>query len=143
MTENSRSQGAGLDAHAVALAKSVSPAGRARIIGPRTYADASRDRIIAAISEGIAAAGYVVYLFYPLPTSLPRTFPWPWPISILIAVLIAVPAGALMANGIRDAGEEAMRPKPEHQMYRGIYRHIRHPQAAGARTIAITNHNAS
>jgi len=111
--------------------RSVSLAGHAQVIGPRAYADASRDRIIAGIFEGIAAAGYVLYFFFPLPAPLPRAFPWPWPVSILIAVLIAVPAGVLMAIGVRDAGEEAMRPKPEHRMYRGIYRHIRHPQAAG------------
>ncbi len=111
--------------------RSASPAGRARVIGPRAYADAGRDRSIAGILECFAAAGYVLYFFYPLPAPLPRTFPWPWPISILIAVLIAIPAGALMIIGVRDAGAETMQPKPEHQMYGGIYRRIRHPQAAG------------
>lgn len=111
--------------------RSASPAGRARVIGPRAYAAAGRDRIIAGIFEGVASAGYAVYFFYPLPTPLPRTFPWPWPVSLLIAVLIAVPAGSLMAIGIRDAGAETMQPKPEHRMYGGIYRCIRHPQAAG------------
>lgn len=111
--------------------RSVSPAGRARVIGPRAYAAAGRDRIIAGVFEAVAALGYVIYFFHPLPAPLPRTFPWPWPISILIAVLIAVPAGALMIIGIRDAGAETMRPKAEQQMYGGIYRHIRHPQAAG------------
>lgn len=111
--------------------RSVSPAGRARIIGPRAYADAGRDRIIAGAFEGLTAVGYGIYFFYPLPVPLPRTFPWPWPVSILIALLITLPACALMIVGIRDAGEEAMRPKPEHQMYGGIYRRIRHPQAAG------------
>ncbi len=111
--------------------RSASPAGRARVIGPRAYQLASRDRVIAGIFEGIAAAGYVVYFFHPLPPPLPRAFPWPWPVSVLIAILIAVPAGILMAIGVRDAGEETMRPKPEHQMYRGIYGRIRHPQATG------------
>ena len=111
--------------------RSVSPAGRALVIGPRAYADAGRDRIIASVFELTAAAGYVVYFFYPLPAPLTRAFPWPWLVSVVIAALIAVPAGALMAIGLRDAGEEAMRPRPEHVMYRGIYRRIRHPQAAG------------
>jgi methanethiol S-methyltransferase len=111
--------------------RSASPAGHARVVGARAYAEAGSDRLIASVFELIAAAGYVVYFFYPLPAPLARTFPWPWPVSALIALLIAVPAGTLMAVGIRDAGEEAMRPKPEHTMYRGIYRRIRHPQAAG------------
>lgn len=111
--------------------RSVSPAGCALVVGPRAFADVGRERIIAGVFESIAAAGYVVYFFYPLPAPLPRTFPWPWPVSILIAVLIAVPAGALMVIGIRDAGEETLRPEPGHTMYGGIYRRIRHPQAAG------------
>ena len=111
--------------------RSVSPAGRALVIGPRAYADAGRDRIIASVFELMAAAGYVVYAFCPLPIPLPRAFPWPWPVSIVIAAFIGASAGTLMVVGIRDAGEEAMRPKPGHVMYRGIYRHIRHPQAAG------------
>ncbi len=36
-----------------------------------------------------------------------------------------------MLRGARDAGEETMKPKPEHQMYSGIYETIRHPQALG------------
>ena len=36
-----------------------------------------------------------------------------------------------MVKGMIDAGEEAVRPKKEHTMYSGIYKKIRHPQAAG------------
>jgi protein-S-isoprenylcysteine O-methyltransferase Ste14 len=36
-----------------------------------------------------------------------------------------------MMTGMRDAGEETMRPKKEHAMYGGIYMKIRHPQAVG------------
>jgi protein-S-isoprenylcysteine O-methyltransferase Ste14 len=36
-----------------------------------------------------------------------------------------------MGIGLRDAGEEAMRPQKDHVMYAGIYNRIRHPQAAG------------
>lgn len=36
-----------------------------------------------------------------------------------------------MLRGVKDAGEETMRPKREHKMYGGIYTHIRHPQAVG------------
>jgi protein-S-isoprenylcysteine O-methyltransferase Ste14 len=45
--------------------------------------------------------------------------------------LIGVPATALMFKGMHDAGEETMRPKPEHTMYTGIYDRLRHPQAVG------------
>jgi methanethiol S-methyltransferase len=36
-----------------------------------------------------------------------------------------------MFIGMRDAGEETLRPKKEHTMYGGIYTQIRHPQAVG------------
>ena len=42
-----------------------------------------------------------------------------------------MPCGLLMLIGLRDAGEEAVRPRKEHEMYGGIYNHIRHPQAVG------------
>jgi len=44
---------------------------------------------------------------------------------------IAIPSLYLMLRGIKDAGEETMRPKQEHEMYGGIYERIRHPQAVG------------
>jgi protein-S-isoprenylcysteine O-methyltransferase Ste14 len=30
-----------------------------------------------------------------------------------------------------DAGRESLEPKPEHTLYEGIYRRMRHPQALG------------
>lgn len=80
---------------------------------------------------GIACVNYVVYLFYPLPVSLARTFPWPWWVSALIAVSIAIPSAYLFGRGVRDAGEETMTPRKEHVLYEGIYDKIRHPQALG------------
>jgi hypothetical protein len=70
---------------------------------------------------GIAAANYIIYAFYPIPLGLPRILPWPYLVSALLAILIAIPSGYLMLRGIRDAGEEAMIPKKEHTLYRGIY----------------------
>ena len=34
-----------------------------------------------------------------------------------------------MYRGVKDAGEETMKPKREHEMYDGIYQRVRHPQA--------------
>jgi len=79
----------------------------------------------------IACANYVLYYWYPLPVPIPRIFPWGWEMSAIIAVVIAVPSLYLMYRGMKDAGEETMRPKKEHDMYRGIYEKIRHPQAVG------------
>lgn len=111
--------------------RSVSPAGLAKVIGPRAYTLCYRYRLVAGVFELLAAVGYLVYFFYPLSMPLPRTFFWSWWISALIGVAIAIPSGWLMLRGLMDAGEEALRPKEQHSMYGGIYQYLRHPQAVG------------
>jgi protein-S-isoprenylcysteine O-methyltransferase Ste14 len=111
--------------------KSAGPAALEQKIGAAAYAKCTRYRVVSAIFITLAGVNYVVYAFYPLPLPLPRVFPWPYWVSALIAVIIAIPAGILFAWGMKDAGEETMLVKKEHQLYGGIYRKIRHPQAAG------------
>jgi protein-S-isoprenylcysteine O-methyltransferase Ste14 len=111
--------------------KSVGPAALEKKIGSAAYPACARYRSISGIFMGIACVNYVVYLFYPLPVSLARTFPWPWWVSALIAVSIAIPSAYLFGRGVRDAGEETMTPRKEHVLYEGIYDKIRHPQALG------------
>jgi protein-S-isoprenylcysteine O-methyltransferase Ste14 len=111
--------------------RSAMPAGREKIIGPKAYGLCFYDRLVSGGFEAVITANYILYFFYPLPTPLPNTFPWAWWVSLVIALIIGVPATALMVAGLRDAGEEAMRPKQEHVMYGGIYARLRHPQAAG------------
>ena len=111
--------------------KSVGPAALEQKIGAAAYAKCTRYRTISAIFMTLAGVNYVVYAFYPLPLPLPRVFPWPYWVSALIARVIAIPSGILFAWGMKDAGEETMLVKKEHQLYGGIYQKIRHPQAAG------------
>jgi protein-S-isoprenylcysteine O-methyltransferase Ste14 len=111
--------------------RSVSPAGREKSIGPHAYRLCFYDRVAAAALEFVITANYVLYYFFTLSTPLPDKYPWPWWVSLVTAILIGIPAITLMAIGLRDAGEEAMRPKKEHRMYGGIYTKIRHPQAVG------------
>lgn len=111
--------------------RSVSPAGLEKIVGTSAYARCGRDRLIAGLFEVGITINYVVYYFYPLDTPLPPKFPWSWWFSALFAAVIGIPALILMLVGVRDAGEEAIRPRKEHTMYGGIYQKIRHPQAAG------------
>lgn len=110
---------------------SVSPAQLEKKIGPIAYEKCGRYRVIAMTFMFIAAINYVIYYFYPLPISLPRTFAWGWPISIAIGVIFAIPSFWVMVRGLIDAGPEAVAPKKEHTMYGGIYAKIRHPQALG------------
>lgn len=110
---------------------SARPASQEKVIGPSAYQRCFYYRLIASIFELVITADYILYYFFPLATPLPVQFPWPWWISLVIAALIGIPATVLMLIGVRDAGEEAIRPKKEHTMYGGIYAKIRHPQAVG------------
>ena len=111
--------------------KSVQPAALEKRIGPTAYHRCATYRMISSVFMFIAVANYILYYWFPLPLPLSRTFPWSWWISAVIAVLIGVPSLYLMFRGIKDAGEETMRPKQEHTLYGGIYTRIRHPQALG------------
>jgi protein-S-isoprenylcysteine O-methyltransferase Ste14 len=111
--------------------KSAGPASLEQKIGLSAYDKCTRYRMLSAVFMTLAGVNYVVYAFYPLPLALPQVFPWPYWGSALIAVVIAIPSGILFAWGMKDAGEETMLVKKEHKLYGGIYRKIRHPQAAG------------
>jgi protein-S-isoprenylcysteine O-methyltransferase Ste14 len=111
--------------------RSVSPAGREMVIGPRAYRLCFYDRLIAGTFEFIILVNYILYRSYPLETPLPVHFPWSWWVSLIIALIFGIPATTLMVIGMLHAGEETMRPKKEHAMYGGIYSRIRHPQAVG------------
>jgi protein-S-isoprenylcysteine O-methyltransferase Ste14 len=111
--------------------KSVGPAALEREIGEAAYRRCARYRVVASVFMTIALINYVVYVFCPLPISLPRTFAWGWPVSIAIAILIAIPAGYVWFRGMKDAGKETMVPQKGHTLYGGIYTKIRHPQALG------------
>lgn len=110
---------------------SVHPAQLEKRIGPVAYERCGRYRIIASIFEVIVVANYALYYFFPLPLSIPSTFPWSYWLSVVLAVFIAIPSSYLMIRGLLDAGEEAMFPKKEQSLYSGIYEKIRHPQAMG------------
>lgn len=111
--------------------KSVGPAALERRIGDSAYQRCATFRIISSVFMTIVAANYILYHWFPLPLPLPQTFSWPWWVSAVIAGIIAVPSLYVMFRGVKDAGEETMRPKREHKMYGGIYTQIRHPQAVG------------
>ncbi len=111
--------------------KSAQPAALAQRIGDQAYAECARYRLMSTVAMTVTVISYIVYLFYPLPLPLPAHFPWPWAVSGVIGLVILIPALYLLIRGSMDAGEETMRPRPEHTMYGGIYEKMRHPQAAG------------
>ena len=111
--------------------KSVQPVMLSQKIGDAAWKQCERYRRISIIAMTVTVINYLVYYFYPLPLPLPRTFPWPWAVSIIIGLIILIPAMYLLIRGSKDAGEETLKPRPEHKMYGGIYEKMRHPQAVG------------
>lgn len=109
--------------------KSVSPAALEQRIGSRAYLVCGRYRIVSMIFMLGAIAGYVLYILYPLPLPVPRTFSWPWSVSGTIAGALAVPSAYFVVRGMLDSGREALAPQRDQEMFGGIYRTIRHPQA--------------
>jgi methanethiol S-methyltransferase len=109
--------------------KSVGPVALERKIGGSAFQKCATYRLFASVFMMVVAVNYILYYWFPLPLPLPAVFPWSWPISALLAACIAVPSSYLMIRSVKDAGEETMRPKHEHEMYGGIYERIRHPQA--------------
>jgi protein-S-isoprenylcysteine O-methyltransferase Ste14 len=111
--------------------RSVGPAALEKKIGPKAYEKCGHYRTISMVFMIVMVLSFVVYRFHPLPVPLPKNFPWDWWISGVIALSIGVPSTYLMLRGVKDAGEESMRPRKEHTLYGGIYQKVRHPQAAG------------
>ncbi len=111
--------------------RSVSPAGREKITGAQAYHPCYYERLASGVFELIITVNFVLYHFFPLPAPLPVLFPWSWWVSAIVAACIGIPATVLMVVGLRDAGEEALRPMKEHCLYGGIYTRLRHPQAVG------------
>jgi len=112
---------------------SVSPAFFEKQSGEAAYKRCGFFRIWAMFFMFIACANYIIFCLYPVTFNgfLPQYFPWAWWISIVIAVLILIPGSILMTKGMIDAGSETAFPDKTHEMYKGIYKKIRHPQAAG------------
>jgi methanethiol S-methyltransferase len=112
---------------------SVSPAFFEKQRGESAYKRCGFLRIWAMVFMFIACANYVLFCFYPITFDgfIPRYFPWSWWISIGIALFISIPSLIIMIKGMADAGSEVAFPDKAHEMYKGIYKKIRHPQAAG------------
>lgn len=111
--------------------RSVSPAALEKKIGAAAYKKCVRYRAIASIISTLTIVSYIVYFFYPLPIPIPRYFSWVWWISFVAGMCIAIPSLYLWFRGLKDAGEETIRPAKGHRLYGGIYKRMRHPQAVG------------
>lgn len=109
---------------------SVSPAFLERKFGEAAYERCARYRVAAMVFMIIALINFILCRSYPVIRCLPTKFDWPVWLSTAFALILALPALALVITGMQDAGNEAIAPRKENRLYNtGIYTHIRHPQA--------------
>lgn len=108
--------------------RSVSPAALEKKMGEAAYPHCGRVRVAAIIFLMLVLGNYLVYDFYPLPIPFLKGFIWPYSVSLAAAVIIAIPTTYMVLTGMKDAGEEAIQPSKESEMFGGIYTRIRHPQ---------------
>ncbi len=108
--------------------RSVSPAKLEAKLGERAYLHCGKIRAISIFLLIAVMVNYLLYDIYPLPIPELEIFNWSYWISITLALVIAIPTTYMVATGMKDAGDEAIQPAKDSEMFRGIYDRIRHPQ---------------
>ncbi|MFX1561990.1 MAG: methyltransferase family protein [Promethearchaeota archaeon] len=110
--------------------KSVMPAHREEKVGPKAWEDCKRYRSISGFFIILIVIQIILWIWIPIPGLNWIISPNPW-IPIIAGIAVAIPCTIILAKAVMDAGSETMVPEKDHQMYGGIYRHIRHPQMLG------------
>jgi len=110
--------------------KSAMPAHLEEKVGENAWNDCKRFRRFSAFFLSILVIQMILWAWFPIPGLTIIVHPNPL-IPILLGVIIATPLTAILMQGIRDAGKETMSPSQDTEMFRGIYKYIRHPQMVG------------
>lgn len=108
--------------------RSVSPARLEAKLGDRAYTHCGKVRAVSIFFLIAVMVNYLLFDIYPLPIEALMTFNWSYWISLALALVIAIPTTYMVATGMKDAGDEAVQPDKDSEMFRGIYDRIRHPQ---------------
>lgn len=108
---------------------SVQPVKRTESRGDKAWTDCKQIRFISSIFMGTATINILLWIWYPVENLN-------WEISggnggLITGIIILIVGGLIMLLGVIAAGSESLQPSPDTQMYRGIYKYIRHPQALG------------
>jgi protein-S-isoprenylcysteine O-methyltransferase Ste14 len=110
--------------------KSAMPAHLEEKIGEKAWNDCKRFRRFSAFFLSILVIQMILWVWFPIPGLTIIVHPNPL-IPSLLGVIIATPLTAILMQGIRDAGKETMSPSQDTELFRGIYKYIRHPQMVG------------
>lgn len=116
---------------------SVQPAKRAKRKGNKAWRECMRLRIIASLFESVVLVNMILWIWFPILLVNWKIYE-NYIISILIGIIISIPFLIILLKGTKDAGKETIQPSKETQMYGGIYKYIRHPQALGEFPLFIT-----
>lgn len=109
---------------------SIQPVQRSKERGEKAWDESKRFRSIAGIFELVSVVTMILWAWYPI-----ESLDWPitdkyWSL-ILVCIILALPLILIMVKGILDAGDETIAPSKDTDLYKGIYRYIRHPQVLG------------
>jgi protein-S-isoprenylcysteine O-methyltransferase Ste14 len=115
---------------------SVMPATRAEKFGEKAWKDCQQYRAFSGFFFGLMTFNLILWFWFPIPQLSWIIHPNPF-IGIFLGLIIAIPCILLMGKGVIDAGKETMHPSADTKMYKGIYRHIRHPQILGEMPLFI------
>lgn len=110
--------------------RSVQPYSRAKKFGESAWKTAKRDRVISGILMSVIVINMIAWLWFPI-LALAWLVNPNWLVSILIGIILACIFTPIWIKGLKDAGKETMEPSPSTELYNGIYKYIRHPQAVG------------
>jgi len=108
--------------------RSVKPAALEKKMGLKAYPYCGRLRALSILFLILVMGNYLVYDFYPLSIPNLTGFPWPYAVSAIVGILIVIPTSYMVIVGLKDAGDEAVQPDKDAEMFGGIYQKIRHPQ---------------
>jgi protein-S-isoprenylcysteine O-methyltransferase Ste14 len=117
-------------AFAYLLVLSVMPVTRAQTHGEEAWKDCGHFRVGATCFMILLLLNAVLWLWWPVQELAWPIHPNPW-FGRLAALAIALPCVPIWLVGTKDAGQETMKPSRHTRLFRGIYRHIRHPQTLG------------
>ena len=121
---------------------SVQPARLETKMGQAAWGHCGRVRKLSFVFYGIIMVCYVLYGFSPLNHTfsgfpLPRFFGWGWIPSVAVGLVISIFSIILLLKATSAAKKESYTPRKENEMYGGIYKKIRHPQAIGDSTFYV------
>jgi protein-S-isoprenylcysteine O-methyltransferase Ste14 len=111
--------------------KSVSPSIAKNKSDSNIYTRCRIYRQLASFFLNINFLGYILISKLEFTPHLDR-FQWNYGITVIFALAVAVPGLYLFVKGRKDLGYESIAPALSNPLvFEGIYKNIRHPQAAG------------